>query len=116
MGNTPAVPDSYLKYKVTGAEKVNFYIEYKHDTSSWDYEYTTGQSRIPGETQQWDYEPEGKLYLEPIHVSENQRITITAISDTDKRSEPFTFTNQQWWSSLEEKNKDYALEHTFVIE
>lgn len=101
--NTPEIPGSRLKYKIIGASSVSLLFELKFEESYYDYDYTIdiGDAR------------EGFLFLAPPPEGENVQVYVTAISETGKRSEPLVFTNKQWWRSVSESKKEYAMEHTF---
>lgn len=103
LENTPKIQGSQLKYKVIGASSVSFLFELKFEENYYDYDYTVDMEDAR----------EGFLYVEPPPERENVQVYVTAISETGKRSEPLVFTNKQWWRSVSESKKEYAMEHTF---
>ena len=104
-GNVPRINNSQLKYKIYGDSAASFLVELKFENSYYDYSYTIDI----------DNETEGFLYLEPPPERDNVKIYVTAISKMGKKSEPFVFTNKEWWSTVSKSAGNYALDHTFTF-
>lgn len=102
-GSTPTVPGSQLKYRVIGASSLSFLVEIKFENSYYNYNYTVDASD----------NLEGFLYLAPPPAEMNVQIRVTVISETGKRSQPFVFTNKQWWDGVSASTQEFAMEHIF---
>lgn len=102
--NFPEIPGAYLKCKVEGATSSKLFIEIKFEDSHYDFEYEKDLENN-----------EGLIGLGLPPVKTYAEAHITAISDDGRKSETFIINNKVYWDKVAKTNKEYALEHTFII-